>query len=125
MWLPLYETFTILSLLVAGVTGVMATRSLAPSAINFSLRNIFKKGVKPRDNLDLQRFLIYFVLTVSTASALLAAFLRFVWLQDVGWETAGPEWGYWWLTSHSLDGITFTGVHGLVYMHNKRTNKNG
>lgn len=120
MLLPLYEVFTIGTLLIAGFTGLLATKSLTDKHKRFKLRKLYQKGIDPWDNDHLRRFLTYFVLTFSTASALLAAFLRFVWLQDIGWTNVGTKWGYWWLTSHSLDGITFTGVHLLVYMRNKR-----
>jgi len=96
--LMLYEIFTILILLAAGWTGILALNSLSKTAKEFSLFRIYKKGIPFYNNPDLRRFLVYFVLLFSTAGSFLAAFLRFTWLNDVGGTMVGygvqyvPSW---------------------------------
>jgi len=120
MFMVIYEILSVFLLLIAGVTGIMALRSLKTRQKTYKLSRIFKSELPYYKNPDLRRFLLCFVLMFSTAGAFLATFLRVTWLNDIGWDFSQHEWAYWWMTSHTIDGFSFTGVHLLVYMRQKR-----
>lgn len=120
MLLAIYEIVTIGLLLIAAISGFMALRSLSKKQKRYSLRKLNQKFVRYYDNNHLRRFLVYFAVAFSTAAAALAAFLRFVWIGDVGWDNAGNRWAFWWLTAHSINAISFTAFHLLIYMKQKR-----
>ena len=118
--LLVFEWLVIFLLLMAGGTGVLALSSLSAKARKYKIRKLFSSKEAFFLNKDLRRFLVYLVITLSTVSAFLAAYLRLVWLRNVGWDSVGEDWASWWLTSHGLDAVAFTALHLLVYMNNKR-----
>lgn len=120
MLLYIYEIFTILMLLIATISGVFALNSLGPNATHYKITRLFNPKVPPHLNKHLRRFLLYTALALSTSSSFLAMYLRIIWLSDMGWDDAGNEWAFWWLTSHSIDAFVYTAVHILVYMKFKR-----
>lgn len=115
-----YEIFTVFTLLVATVTGIMAFLSLKGPDKTYKVSKIISTKKPAHLNIHLGRFLLYFTIVVSTFSSLLAAFLRTLWVLDIGWDNAGDRWAYWWLTSHSLDAITYSTFHIMVYFRQRR-----
>jgi len=120
MLLMFYEALTIGLLLLAGFSGVVALRSLRDPETSYRFRNLFRRDLPVYRNPDIGRFLMYFALISSTFGSFLAAYLRVVWLGDVGWGENTNGWEHWWLTSHCIDGITFTCLHAIVYFRQKR-----
>lgn len=119
-WLLIYEFITLSFLLLAGLTGVWALNSLKDAEKSYSFLDLFRRDIKIHRNPSVGKFLVYFTLVSSTFGAFLAVFLRIMWLKDVGWDMVGHRWGYWWLTSHLMDGITFSAVHILVCFRQMR-----
>lgn len=123
MLLILYECVTVLLLVLATISGVVALDSLNKDQLDYKLSRVVKRGTPFYKNKNLKKLIVYLVLSFSTASALLEAFLRIIWHLDVGWESSSNNWGFWWLTSHSLDAIVYTGVHVLLYMNSRKPNR--
>lgn len=120
MFLALYETLTIFLLLLAGLSGIVALRSLRDPETSYRFRNLFRRDLPLYRNPDIGTFLMYFALISSTFGSFLAAYLRAVWVMDLGLGTDTNDWETWWLTSHCIEGITFTCLHVIVYFRQKR-----